>query len=70
MATFALMGAAGLTLNVMSLGGLALGVGLLLDNAIVMLENIYRHREKLGKSSPTRPPWPPTRECRRSLPER
>ncbi|OAB60483.1 acriflavin resistance protein [Leptolyngbya valderiana BDU 20041] len=51
MATFALMGAAGLTLNVMSLGGLALGVGLLLDNAIVMLENIARHREKLGKSA-------------------
>lgn len=37
MATFALMGGAGLSLNVMSLGGLALGVGLLLDNAIVML---------------------------------
>jgi len=51
MATFALMGASGLTLNVMSLGGLALGVGLLLDNAIVMLENIARHREKLGKSA-------------------
>ena len=51
MATFAMMGAAGLTLNVMSLGGLALGVGLLLDNAIVMLENISRHREKLGKSA-------------------
>jgi CzcA family heavy metal efflux pump len=47
MATFALMGAAGLSLNVMSLGGLALGVGLLLDNAIVMLENIERHRAKL-----------------------
>ena len=49
LATFALMGASGLTLNVMSLGGLALGVGLLLDNAIVMLENIARHREQLGK---------------------
>jgi len=47
MATFALMGAAGLSLNVMSLGGLALGVGLLLDNAIVMLENIERHRSQL-----------------------
>jgi len=49
LATFALMGGAGLSLNVMSLGGLALGVGLLLDNAIVMLENIERlraqHRE-------------------------
>lgn len=49
MATFALMGVSGLTLNVMSLGGLALGVGLLLDNAIVMLENISRHRAQLGK---------------------
>lgn len=50
MATFAMMGAGGLTLNIISLGGLALGVGLLLDNAIVMLENIYRHREQLGKA--------------------
>lgn len=49
LATFALMGAAGLSLNVMSLGGLALGVGLLLDNAIVMLENIARHRERLNE---------------------
>jgi multidrug efflux pump subunit AcrB len=51
MATFSLMGMGGLTLNIMSLGGLALGVGLLLDNAIVMLENIYRHRDDLGKSA-------------------
>ncbi|MCG6116771.1 MAG: efflux RND transporter permease subunit [Aquimonas sp.] len=51
MATFAMMAAAGLSLNVMSLGGLALGVGLLLDNAIVMLENIARHRERLCKSA-------------------
>ncbi len=50
MATFSMMGAGGLTLNIISLGGLALGVGLLLDNAIVVLENIYRHREKLRKS--------------------
>ena len=50
MATFALMGLGGLTLNIISLGGLALGVGLLLDNGIVMLENIYRHREALGKT--------------------
>lgn len=50
LATFSLMGWGGLTLNVISLGGLALGVGLLLNNAIVMLENIARHREQLGKS--------------------
>lgn len=53
MATFAMMGASGLTLNIMSLGGLALGVGLLLDNGIVMLENIFRHREQ-SKKSPER----------------
>jgi hydrophobe/amphiphile efflux-1 (HAE1) family protein len=44
LATFIMMGVGDLTLNIMSLGGLALGVGLLLDNAIVMLENIYRRR--------------------------
>jgi multidrug efflux pump subunit AcrB len=36
----------GLSLNVMTLGALALGVGLLIDNSIVMLENIFRHREE------------------------
>ena len=49
LATFALMGVSNLTLNIMSLGGLALGVGLLLDNSIVMLENIFRHRDELSK---------------------
>ena len=44
-ATFALMYFSGFTLNIMSLGGLALGVGMLVDNSIVMLENIYRLRE-------------------------
>jgi len=43
-ATFFLMGQAGVSLNVMSLGGIALAVGLLVDNAIVVLENIARHR--------------------------
>ncbi|MDH3735258.1 MAG: efflux RND transporter permease subunit, partial [Gemmatimonadota bacterium] len=36
---------ADVSLNIMSLGGLALGVGLLVDNSIVVLENIFRHRE-------------------------
>ncbi len=44
LATFVMMGRSGLTLNIMTLGGLALGVGMLVDNAIVMLENIFRHR--------------------------
>lgn len=36
----------GITLNIMSLGGLALGTGLLVDNAVVVLEAIYRRRER------------------------
>ena len=43
--TFILMGFANLTLNIMTLGGLALGVGMLVDNTIVMLENITRHQK-------------------------
>jgi len=42
--TFALMHFYGFTLNTVSFGGLALGVGMVVDNAIVVLENIYRHR--------------------------
>jgi len=48
-ATFGLLYFAGLTLNQMSFGGLALGVGLIVDNAIVVLENIVRQRGK-GRS--------------------
>jgi hydrophobic/amphiphilic exporter-1 (mainly G- bacteria), HAE1 family len=44
-ATFALMYFEGFTINIMSFGGLALGVGMLVDNSIVVLENIFRHRE-------------------------
>ncbi|HEX2190638.1 MAG TPA: efflux RND transporter permease subunit, partial [Longimicrobiaceae bacterium] len=45
-ATFALLQASGVSLNLLSLGGLALGVGMLMDNSIVVLENIFRHRER------------------------
>lgn len=43
--TFAVMFAANLTLNIISMAGLALAIGMLVDNSIVVLENIYRHRE-------------------------
>jgi HAE1 family hydrophobic/amphiphilic exporter-1 len=43
-ATFFLMGQSGISLNIMSLGGIALATGLLVDNAIVVLENISRYR--------------------------
>ncbi len=44
MATFALMYQTDLTLNIMSLGGIALGIGMLVDNSIVVLEAIDRHK--------------------------
>lgn len=50
-ATFVLMYFGGLTLNMISMGGLALGVGMMVDNAIVILENIYRHNQE-GYSRP------------------
>jgi HAE1 family hydrophobic/amphiphilic exporter-1 len=43
---------AGLTLNLMTLAGLFLGVGMLVDNSIVILENIYHYREKGAKLRP------------------
>ncbi len=47
--TFALLYFAGFTLNTMTFGGLALGIGMIVDAAIVVLENTYRHME-MGKS--------------------
>jgi HAE1 family hydrophobic/amphiphilic exporter-1 len=46
MATFVLIYAHGFSLNVISFGGLALGLGLLVDNSIVVLESIYRRRDE------------------------
>jgi HAE1 family hydrophobic/amphiphilic exporter-1 len=45
-ATFGLMYFSGFTLNIITFGGLALGIGMLVDCAIVVIENIYRHREE------------------------
>ncbi len=48
--TFFLMYVFNISLNIMSLGGLTLGIGMLVDNAIVVLEAIHRYREK-GKDA-------------------
>jgi len=45
-ATFGLMYFSGFTLNIITFGALALGIGMLVDCSIVVLENIYRHREE------------------------
>lgn len=50
--TFGLMHVAGISLNMMSLGGLALGIGMLVDNGVVVLENIRRHQDE-GLLAPT-----------------
>jgi hydrophobic/amphiphilic exporter-1 (mainly G- bacteria), HAE1 family len=44
--TFAPLHLAGVSLNIMSLGGLALGIGMLVDSSIVVLESIFRCREE------------------------
>ncbi|RLE06093.1 MAG: hypothetical protein DRJ06_08260, partial [Candidatus Aminicenantes bacterium] len=46
LATFIPLYIAGYTLNIMTLGGLALGIGMMVDSAIVVIENIYRHLEQ------------------------
>lgn len=43
--TFIIMSLGNLSLNIMTLGGIALGVGLLVDNTIIMMENINRHQQ-------------------------
>ncbi|MBO1255674.1 efflux RND transporter permease subunit [Alteromonas sp. 5E99-2] len=49
-ATFNLMYSNDISLNIMSLGGIALAIGLLVDNSIVVLENIDRHKKKSKNS--------------------
>lgn len=49
--TFIGMYFSGMTLNVVSLGGLALGIGMLVDNSVVVLENIFRRRSELGEDN-------------------
>lgn len=51
--TFALLYFAGMTLNTMTFGGLALGVGMIVDASIVVLENAFRHMEHHGKDRMT-----------------
>lgn len=49
MFTFALMYFNKISINIMSLGGMALGIGMLVDNSVVVIENIFRHREKFSQ---------------------
>ncbi|MCK5737341.1 MAG: efflux RND transporter permease subunit, partial [Spirochaetaceae bacterium] len=50
--TIMIMYFSGLTLNIMTLAGLTLGIGMIVDSSIVILENIFRYREKGAKAGP------------------
>jgi len=45
-ATFIFMGALGISINIMTLSGLALAIGILIDSAVVILENVFSKKEK------------------------
>ena len=51
MLAFTLMFFTGVSLNLISMGGLALAVGMLVDNSIIVIENIYRMRSTTGRSA-------------------
>ena len=60
-ATFGFMFLTGISLNLVSLAGLTLGIGMLVDNAIVVIENIYRFRQNR---------WRAASGCRHGEPQR
>ena len=61
LATFALLFFGGFTINLMTLGGLALGAGLMLDASVVVLENVFRRYQERGEK-PSRAAIAGTRE--------
>ncbi|HPK02093.1 MAG TPA: efflux RND transporter permease subunit [Candidatus Sumerlaeota bacterium] len=63
--TFNLMYAAGLSLNILTLLGLAAGVGMLVDNAIVVVENVFRHSQRT--LDPRQAAWEGSREVTYAL---
>jgi Cu(I)/Ag(I) efflux system membrane protein CusA/SilA len=56
---FLAMRALGVSANIMSLGGIAIAIGAMVDGAIVMVENMHKHLERAG---PERPVWETVRE--------
>lgn len=47
----------GLNANIMSLGGIAIAIGAMIDAAIVMVENLHKHMERNARADPPRPHW-------------
>jgi Cu(I)/Ag(I) efflux system membrane protein CusA/SilA len=51
LAAFAVMNMQGVSANIMSLGGIAIAIGAMIDAAIVMIENMHKHLERLGENA-------------------
>jgi multidrug efflux pump subunit AcrB len=60
-ATFAIMYFLGFSINNFTLLALTLAIGIVVDDAIIVLENAYRHQDELGESPTRRPPTAPGR---------
>ncbi len=54
---FLIMGWQGLSANIMSLGGIAIAIGAMIDGAIVMIENAHKHMEKLSENAGLKARW-------------
>jgi Cu(I)/Ag(I) efflux system membrane protein CusA/SilA len=57
LASFVIMKSMGLGVNIMSLGGIAIAIGAMVDAAVVMVENTHKHLEKLEQSADDRKRW-------------
>jgi len=52
LSAFAIMRLQGINANIMSLGGIAIAIGAMVDATIVMIENVHKHIEKLSQTEP------------------
>lgn len=59
LASFTIMNAQGISSNIMSLGGIAIAIGAMVDAAIIMIENLHKHKERDGA---TKPHWDVVRD--------
>ncbi len=65
--SFLAMRAIGVGANIMSLGGIAIAIGAMVDAAIVMIENMHKHLERAGPDEGTGPHWDIVRESARQV---
>jgi len=64
---FLIMSWQGLSANIMSLGGIAIAIGAMIDGAIVMIENAHKHLEKLGDDPNVKERWQAVRDASKEV---